>query len=61
MQPRTRRLTIFVSLAALILIALAQYVSWRESGRFNPGLIAAVALILPGLWAAWRSRYNPGP
>jgi hypothetical protein len=51
-----RRLTIIVTAVAFVLLAIAQYLTWRESGRMNPGIFAMIAVLLVPLTLALRKK-----
>ena len=56
----SQRVSVVVGLLAVLLILLAQYLSWSRHRQLNPGLLAALALVLPPLWLALRRRDGGG-
>ena len=57
----SRRLSLWTGLVAVALILLAQFMSWRESGRPNAALLVMLALVLGSLFTTLRRRPPDDP
>lgn len=56
MNASRRRTSVAITMFALVLVLLTQYLTWREHQRSNPALWLFIPLLLGPLWVALRRK-----